>query len=58
VTVHWGIPDPAADGDFDSAYSRLRTRVEAMVSLPVATMTTAERSAALGRIHEQELRGS
>lgn len=58
VTAHWGIPDPAADGDFDSAYSRLRARVEALVSLPVAAMTTAERRAALGRIHEQELRGS
>ncbi len=58
VTVHWGIPDPAADGDFDSAYSRLRARVEALVSLPVAAMTTAERRAALGRIHEQELRGA
>jgi len=58
VTVHWGIPDPAADGDFDSAYSRLRARVEAMVALPVAAMTTAERKAALGRIHEKELRGS
>ena len=58
VTVHWGIPDPAADGDFDSAYSRLRARVEAMVALPVAAMTTAERRAALGRIHERELRGS
>jgi arsenate reductase len=58
VTVHWGIPDPAADGDFDSAYSRLRARVEAMVALPVAAMTTAERRAALGRIHEKELRAS
>lgn len=58
VTVHWGIPDPAADGDFDSAYSRLRARVEAMVALPVAAMTTAEQRAALGRIHEKDLRGS
>ncbi|MCO4811085.1 MAG: arsenate reductase ArsC [Gammaproteobacteria bacterium] len=58
VTVHWGIPDPAADGDFDSAYRRLRTRVEAMVALPVAAMTTAERKAALGRIHARELRES
>jgi hypothetical protein len=29
-----------------------------MVALPVAAMTTAERRAALGRIHERELRGS
>lgn len=55
VTVHWGIPDPAADGDFDSAYARLRARVEAMVALPLAEMKTAEREAALSRIHADEL---
>jgi len=53
VTVHWGIPDPAADGDFDSAYARLRARIEAMLALPITEMNTAERRAALGRIHEQ-----
>ena len=35
ITVHWGNPDPAADGDFDAAYARLRPRVEALVALPV-----------------------
>ena len=38
ITVHWGIPDPAADGDFDAAYRRLRKRVEAMVQLPISEM--------------------
>lgn len=52
VTVHWGIPDPAADGDFDRAYERLRARIEAMVRLPIARMDTAERKSALSRIHE------
>jgi arsenate reductase len=41
ITVHWGIPDPAADGDFDAAYTRLRNRVEAMVALPVGEMNKA-----------------
>ena len=53
VTVHWGIPDPAADGNFDSAYARLRDRIEAMVELPLGQMKTAERKAALGRIHQE-----
>ena len=51
ITVHWGIPDPATDGDFDAAYARLRRRVEAMVALPVAEMTKTERLAELQRIH-------
>lgn len=55
VTVHWGIPDPAEDGDFDGAYKRLRSRVEAMLTLPVATMKSAERREALGRIHEESV---
>ena len=52
VTVHWGIPDPAVDGDFDSAYARLRSRIEAMLRLPISQMDSAERIAALSRIHE------
>lgn len=52
VTAHWGIPDPAADGDFDAAYMRLRRRIEAMIALPLAQMDATERSEALTRIHE------
>ena len=52
VTVHWGIPDPAADGDFDAAYARLRRRVQAMIDLPLAQMDSGERREALSRIHE------
>ena len=51
ITVHWGIPDPAADGDFDAAYARLRRRVEAMVALPVKEMGRAELLGELRRIH-------
>ncbi|MGI9237665.1 MAG: arsenate reductase ArsC [Woeseiaceae bacterium] len=51
VTVHWGIPDPASDGDFKSAYARLRRRIEALLELPFNTMNTAELGVALSKIH-------
>ena len=60
VTVHWGIPDPAIDSDetvavraaFDAAYSRLRRRVEAMLALPLETMSSDELGDALKAIHQ------
>jgi arsenate reductase len=52
LTVHWGIPDPAVDGDFDSAYDRLRRRVEAMLALPLEQMTGKEIAMALEDVHE------
>lgn len=52
VTVHWGIPDPAADGDFDAAYRRLRERVEAMTALPLGTMSAVELREQLAAIHD------
>ena len=52
VTVHWGIPDPAIDGDFDSAYRRLRQRIEAMLALPFQELSGAELSAALAEVHQ------
>jgi arsenate reductase len=58
VTVHWGIPDPAADGDFDSAYARLRQRVEAMLRLPLTDMDASELGVELGRIHDVSIRDS
>lgn len=51
VTVHWGISDPAGDGDFDAAYRRLRSRVEAMLNLPVEEMNADELLAALVQVH-------
>jgi len=51
VTVHWGIPDPARDGDFDTAYARLRRRVEAMLALPLDDLDAAGLKDALDRIH-------
>ena len=54
VTVHWGIPDPAADGDFDAAYLRLRRRVEAMLELPLDELDTGALQESLARIHDQQ----
>jgi arsenate reductase len=51
VTVHWGIPDPAADGDFDAAYARLRRRVEAMLDLPLEELDASRLRDALAGIH-------
>lgn len=53
VSVHWGIPDPAADGDFDAAYARLRRRVEALVALPLSKFSKEELTTELRRIHGQ-----
>lgn len=52
VTVHWGIPDPAVDHDFEAAYERLRQRVEALVRLPLEELDAADQRAALERVHE------
>ena len=59
VTVHWGIPDPAIDTDdralidaaFDRAYTGLRGRVEAMLSLPIETMAATALSVALQQVN-------
>ena len=51
VTVHWGIPDPAADGDFNAAYDRLHKRVTAMVDLDSEGMDSEALRTALQAIH-------
>lgn len=58
VTVHWGIPDPAIDGDFDSAYARLRRRVEAMLALPLPDMSDEDVATALDRVHRSGRRSA
>ena len=52
VSVHWGIPDPAADNDFDAAYARLRRRIEAMLQLPLEELDAASLADALAGIHD------
>ena len=56
VTVHWGIPDPAADGDFDAAYARLRSRIEAMVALPLESLGPEQLREQLQAIHRDPAR--
>ena len=58
VTAHWGIPDPAADGDFDAAYARLRARIEAMAELPLESMGPDELREQLTAIHERSEGGT
>jgi N-acetylglutamate synthase-like GNAT family acetyltransferase len=46
MTAHWGLPDPAdAEGSdaqiavaFEDTYRRLKSRIEAFVSLPISTL--------------------
>jgi arsenate reductase len=60
VTVHWGLPDPAAvdGGDdakraaFDATAAELRARIDRLVDLPLETMTADARHAAIGRVAE------
>ena len=57
LTVHWGIPDPAAagpetiDAAFDQAYASLRRRVEALVALPLESLDPESAGEALQAIH-------
>ena len=58
VTVHWGIPDPASVADnqraqaFDVAYASLRSRIEALIELPIEDFDPRMRREALMRIHD------
>jgi arsenate reductase len=58
VRAHWGLPDPAdvagddaaVDAAFAETYRLLDMRVRAMLTLPLETMTPAERRHALNAI--------
>ena len=58
VTAHWGIPDPATapesarDAAFDAAYSQLRSRVQALLEVPLEDFDARQRKDALERIHD------
>lgn len=59
LTVHWGIPDPAANTvpdeearrAFADAYTALATRIEKLLELPLDSMSADERREALRAIH-------
>lgn len=60
ANAHWGIDDPAhvepleAKRDaFETAYQLLRQRVEALLKLPLESMTTAEIGQAAKHIHQE-----
>ena len=58
VTVHWGLPDPAAvegtDEEKRAAFvataAELRARIDRLVDLPLEAMPAEARRAAIGRI--------
>lgn len=59
VTAHWGIPDPAyfdseeaRDAAFDLAYTRMRSRIEALLEL-APDLDAESLQQALQHIHEQ-----
>lgn len=59
ATAHWGIPDPAHVEPMDArreafelAYRQLRARIEALLALPLETMSADEVKGAAKRIHE------
>jgi arsenate reductase len=65
LTIHWGIPDPAAatgteaeiDTAFEVAYARLEARVMAFLALPFDTMPPDElkrRAAEIGNLEVAE----
>ena len=53
VQAHWGIPDPAAasepdwDAAFTTAYTRLRAKADALLALPIETLSPRDLKSAL-----------
>jgi len=63
VRVHWGIPDPAGIDDpeasraaFDRAYDQLRTRIEAMLAVPLEDYANDQRREVLTAVHRNAAR--
>lgn len=61
TTAHWGIPDPAhvepldaRREAFEEAYQSLKKRIEALLALPLETMSREESARAARRIHTGE----
>ncbi|WP_375280920.1 arsenate reductase ArsC [Pseudooctadecabacter sp.] len=59
VQAHWGIPDPAAaaepdwDTAFSTAYSRLREKADALLALPIETLSPTDLKSALSQAGSQ-----
>jgi protein-tyrosine-phosphatase len=62
VKAHWGIPDPAHQGNspeerraaFEDAYRLLEMRVSALMEVPFETLSISEQKELLGRIGTME----
>lgn len=59
VTVHWGLSDPASVEEmnfqraaFEDTYASLKRRINAIAALPLASMSDAERKAAVQGVHK------
>lgn len=58
IQVHWGIPDPAAAAEpdwpdaFQAAYDRLMRKANALLALPMDSLSKDERKSALSAIAE------
>jgi protein-tyrosine-phosphatase len=61
TTAHWGFPDPSAQqgGDEDKrqafrrSFAAIRRNIEALIALPLASMSTPERKHALQSLHQR-----
>ena len=58
--VHWGLPDPAEETEpaaarqaFSDTYDALRARVDALLALPIETLSPSELAREAGKIHGQ-----
>lgn len=61
VQVHWGLPDPAdvagisaARAAFHQSYNALSGRVDALLALPLESLSSSELNAAVAAIHVQQ----
>ena len=62
VQAHWGLPDPADETEpalatraFTQTFSDLSTRIDALLALPLETLTAAELRASVDAIHTRSM---
>lgn len=66
IRGHWGLPDPAhvsgspeaIEAAFDATYAALEKRIQALLALPVETLSRAELTEALNRIGSEADQGA
>jgi arsenate reductase len=50
VKAHWSFPDPHTPEEFDAVFARIRSKTDALIALPWATLDDYARGAALRSI--------